>query len=168
MHALQMKGRCESNRNVWFPFMYYQNWNYYFQNRIIMFCLPVPTLIYLWEIYLFPGSVCQICCRKYVDRSWEYIIRSQTHECGKSGLWDRAIPRKGIHTWDFSCNVAHRVRTLGYPRCFLRASVECICWQVFRGLATFHLDVSPILFHAVKKYKHQSPKHTTLYEIYVL
>ncbi len=28
---------------------------HYFQNRIIMFCLPIPTLIYLWDIYIFPG-----------------------------------------------------------------------------------------------------------------
>ncbi len=47
-----------------FPFMYIQKWNCYFQNRIIMFYLPVPTLIYLWEIYIFTGSVCLLCCRK--------------------------------------------------------------------------------------------------------
>jgi hypothetical protein len=27
----------------------------------------VPTLIYLWEIYIFPGSVCLFCCRKYLE-----------------------------------------------------------------------------------------------------
>ncbi len=70
--------------------------NRYFQNRIIMFCLPVPTLIYLWEIYIFPG--------KYVDLSWEYINHSQTHECGNWD-WGHAIPRKGIHKWDFPCSV---------------------------------------------------------------
>ncbi len=38
-----------------------------------------------------------------VDRSWEFINRPQTHECGN---WDeRAIPRKGIHKWDFRCSV---------------------------------------------------------------
>ncbi len=62
--ALQMKGRWESNINVWFPFMYSQKWNCSFQNRIVMFCLPLPTLIYLWEIYIFPGSVCLFCCRE--------------------------------------------------------------------------------------------------------
>ncbi len=66
-----------------------RNENCYFQNRILMFCLSVPTLIYLGEIYLyiyiFPGSVCLFCCRKYVDRSWEYKNRPQTHECGN---WD--------------------------------------------------------------------------------
>jgi hypothetical protein len=62
--ALQMKGRWESNINVWLSFMYFQQWNWYFQNRIIMFSFPVPTLIYLWEIYIFPGSVCLFCCRE--------------------------------------------------------------------------------------------------------
>ncbi len=50
--ALQMKGLWENpNINVWFPFMYSQI--YYFQNTIIVFCLPVPTLIYLvWDLYI--------------------------------------------------------------------------------------------------------------------
>ncbi len=56
--------RIQYTVNVWFPFMYYQKCNCYFQNRIIMFCLPVPTLIYLWEICIFPGSVCLSCCRE--------------------------------------------------------------------------------------------------------
>ncbi len=60
----QIKGRWESNINAWFPFMYSQKWNCYFQNRIIMFCLPFPTIIYLWEIYIFPGSACLFCNRK--------------------------------------------------------------------------------------------------------
>ncbi len=64
VRTLQMKGRWESNINVWFPFIYSQKWNCYFQNRIRMFCMPVPTLIYLWEIYIFPGSVCLFCCRE--------------------------------------------------------------------------------------------------------
>ncbi len=41
---------------------------------------------------------------KYVDQSWEYINRSQTHECGNWD-WGRAIPRKGIHKWNFPCSV---------------------------------------------------------------
>ncbi len=64
--TVQMKGRWESNINVWFPEM-----KLFFPKKIIKFYLPVPTLIYLWEIYIFPGSVCLFCCTKYVDRSWE-------------------------------------------------------------------------------------------------
>ncbi len=54
-------------------------------------------------IYIFPRSFCLFCWRKYVDRSWEYINRSQTHECWNWG-WGRAIPRKEIHKWDFRCS----------------------------------------------------------------
>jgi hypothetical protein len=49
-YTLQMKSRRESNINVWFPFMYAINETVqppYFQYRIIMFCLPIPMLIYL-------------------------------------------------------------------------------------------------------------------------
>ncbi len=55
------------------------------------------------DLYI-PGSVCLFCWRKYVDLSWDYINRSQTHECGNWG-WGRAIPRKGINKWDFHCSV---------------------------------------------------------------
>ncbi len=59
----------------------------YFQNRILIFCLGIPTLIYLWEIYIFLGFFCLFCCSQiqYVDRSWGYINRSQTHECRNLG-----------------------------------------------------------------------------------
>jgi hypothetical protein len=33
-----------------------------FQNRIIMFCLPISTFMYLCAIYIFPGLVCLLCC----------------------------------------------------------------------------------------------------------
>ncbi len=41
---------------------------------------------------------------KYVDRLWEYINRSQTHECGNWD-WGCAIPFLGTHKWDFCCSV---------------------------------------------------------------
>ena len=34
----------------------------------------------LCAIYIFPPSVCLFCWRKYVDRSWDYLNRSQTHD----------------------------------------------------------------------------------------
>jgi hypothetical protein len=79
--------------------------NCYFQNRIIMFCLPVPTLIYLGEVYIFPGSVCLFCCREICGPILG-IYKSLTDTCmWKLGLQGRAIPRKGIHKWDFPCSV---------------------------------------------------------------
>ncbi len=42
---------------------------------------------------------------KYVERSWEYINFSQTHEC-RNWDWDRAIPFLGIQKGDFHCSVS--------------------------------------------------------------
>jgi hypothetical protein len=42
-----------------------------------------------------------------VDRSWGYINRSQTHECGNWGL-GHAIPRKGIQNGDFLCSALYK------------------------------------------------------------
>jgi hypothetical protein len=69
--------------------------NKYSQKRNIGFSVPI-SFMRLSVIYIFPRPVCLFSWRKYVDRSWDYINRSQTHECGNLG-WGRAIPRKGIH-----------------------------------------------------------------------
>ncbi len=88
--------------------MYSQKWNYYFQNRIIMFCLPVPSLIYLWEIYTFSRLVCLFCCRKICGPILG-IYKSLTDTwMWKLGLRPRNS-RKGIHKWDFPCSVEYSI-----------------------------------------------------------
>ncbi len=101
--TLQKKGQWESNINVWFPFKCSQKWTCYFQNRIIMFCLPVPTLIYLWEICIFPGSDCLVCCWEIFGPILGKYKSLTTLECGNWD-WGRAIPRKGTHKRDFPCS----------------------------------------------------------------
>ncbi len=131
LYALQIMGQWESKINVWFPVMYSQKRHCYFPNRIIMFCLPVPTLIDLWEIYYFQDRFAYSAAGKYVDRSWEYINRSQTHECGNWD-WGRAIPSKGIHKLDFPCSVWLNIIK---SRLFVRGS--------YFGFVFFELNVLP-------------------------
>jgi hypothetical protein len=42
---------------------------------------------------------------KWVDRSWEYINRSQTQECGNWDCPGRAVPCLGMHKSKFLCSV---------------------------------------------------------------
>ncbi len=65
------------------------------------------------ERFIYSHHRCA-CWRKYVDRSWDYINRLQTHECG-NWSWGRALPRKGIHIWDFRCSAATKVRDIKRP-----------------------------------------------------
>ncbi len=73
--------------------------NKYSQERNFAATVPISTFVCLWAIYIFPPSICLFWCRKYVDQSWEFINRSQTHECGNWD-WGRAIPRKAVSVWD--------------------------------------------------------------------
>jgi hypothetical protein len=74
--------------------------NKHSQKRNIGVSVPISTFMRLWAIYIFPRPVSLFCWRKYVDQSWDYINRSQAHECWNWG-WGREIPRKGIHHGDF-------------------------------------------------------------------
>jgi hypothetical protein len=55
--------------------MYSQKWNC--QSRIIIFCLPISTFMYLWAIYIFPGLVCLFCCSQ-IGRPILEIYKSLT------------------------------------------------------------------------------------------
>ncbi len=93
--TLQMKAWWQSNINVWFPFLCSQKWICYFQKRITMFCLPIPTLIYLSEINIFPGSVCLFCYRELCGPILgKYKSPTDTWMCMEIGTEGAQFPEK--------------------------------------------------------------------------
>ncbi len=70
----------------------------------------------LWAIYIFPGSVHIFPPAEKADPSWEYIIRSQTYECGNYD-WGPDIPFLGI----FVSNFRHFVFAVHSSRFKLKA-----------------------------------------------
>ncbi len=62
---------------------------------------PISTFKCLWAFYLFPGSVYLFPPAEKADPSWQYIIRSQTHECH---MWKLGLrPR-----YSFSGNICFK------------------------------------------------------------
>ncbi len=62
---------------------------------------PIATFMCVSDLYsVVPGSVYIFPPAEYADRSWEYINRSQMHECGNWD-WDPDIPFLGIFVSKF-------------------------------------------------------------------
>jgi hypothetical protein len=96
----------------------------YFQNRIITFCLPISTFMYLWAIYIFPGSVCLFCCSQK-GRQILGKYKSPTDTCVGIG------------------NKATQFHFLGIQKLDFRYSVDIL--KICCHLPADRLSVSPVL-----------------------
>ncbi len=85
---------------------------------------PISTFMCLWAIYIFPGLVHIFPPAEKAEPSWEYIICSQTHECGNWN-WDPWYSFSGNICSKFLafclCSVSKTIMTglLAYDLCKL-------------------------------------------------
>ncbi len=89
----------------------------YFQNKIIMFCLPNSTPVSVSDLYIPRISLLFLLQpnRHDHDQSWEYINRSQIQEC-RNWEWGRAVSFLGIHKSDFRYNVWITIKPLLFAK----------------------------------------------------
>ncbi len=107
---------------------------------------PISTLMCLWAIYIFPGSVHIFPPAEKVDPSWKYLINSQTHECGNWD-WGPDIPFLGI----FVSNFRHFVFAV------------CISWEPTM-VCEIHLRSLPIEHNVYLENRLLPTEHTVYLE----
>ncbi len=104
-----------------------------------MFCLPAPTLIYLWEIYIFPELICLFCCRKIC---WPIlgVYKSLTD----TWMWKLGRrpnnSQKKINKWNFCCS------TEGLC-CFWRSNIYS-CYYFRQRLQT---ETTKVIFVVIRE-----------------
>ncbi len=88
-----MQRKNAENLKQIFPEKEYRGLSPNFQIHVSVSELYIPTM----ELPFLLEEI------QYVDGSWDFINRSQTHECRNWG-WGHAIPRKGIYKRNFLCS----------------------------------------------------------------
>ncbi len=61
-----------------------------------------------------------------MDQTWEYVNRSQTHECGNWD-WGHTIPKKGIHKLDFPFSVYLYLLFTFHSKALFKKNLQNFC-----------------------------------------
>ncbi len=84
--TLQMKGQWESNKNVWFQFMFSQKWNckasLFLKQNYNGLSPNFHFHVYLLAIYMFSGSVCLFCCGRLILGIYQSLTDTWMKELG--------------------------------------------------------------------------------------
>ncbi len=90
-HCKWRASERESNINVWFRFIYSQKL-YGAASLFPLFTKQNSTFMYLWAIYIFPGSVCLLCCSQ--------IGRPIAHRY--MGIGNEATDSHALQSWSMT------------------------------------------------------------------
>ncbi len=107
---------------------------------------PISTFI-LWAIYIFPGSVHIFPTEEKADPSREYIIRSQTHECGNWD-WGPDIPFLGIFVsnfrhYVFAVHMSFRTKMFNFLHAVCMRYIYTLC----KGLG-IHISLQSLIWQS--------------------
>ncbi len=105
-------------------------WIYY--HRTFVQSMNIENSKQIFPEKEFPPSICLFCCRKYVDRSLEYIVYiAHIHMHEEIRTEAAQFPEKGIHKLDFHCSVV----MVTWRR---RTEWHLLSWTLSRIFGSFH------------------------------
>jgi hypothetical protein len=114
-------------------FIYTQKWN-------CAASFPVSTFMYLWAIYIFPGSVYLFCCRKIRNIGIAHIYMNV-------GIRNEAVQ---FHLWEY------------WFQMFSTVSLQCLSWFRYRTDTGTQSNMGELSWGLKKESKYPKLENTVM------